>query len=351
MARHPSPWYWEARDGWYATVGGVRHRLADGRGSKRDALRRLGELLAERDRPAEAAGAPAVGHLIALYLADLRKRRAAGDLGEYTRDDAKRRLAGFADLHGDLPADQLRPHHVQAWLDTRAGWGPTSRHDGVGAVKAVTRWAAGQGHLDRDPLAGLRKPPRRARREAIPDPEAVRKVFAAILTSELADLLAFVHETGCRPKEARTLEARHLDLAAGVATLAEHKTARKTGRRRSIYLTPRALGIARRLAEAHPVGPIFRNSEGRTWTHNAVGLAVRRLRERAGLGKEVVAYALRHGFATDALANGVPVALVAELMGHADLRMMGTYSHLSDRADVLREAAARARGGGQEASS
>ena len=58
--------------------------------------------------------------------------------------------------------------------------------------------------------------------------------------------------------------------------------------------------------------------------------------------KAMVAYALRHSFATDALAKQIPVVLVAELMGHKDTSMMSVYSHISDRHDVLREAAEKA---------
>lgn len=346
MARHPSPWYWEARDGWYATVGGVRHRLADGKPAKRAALKRLGELLAGQgrgDAPAEVL--PVVG-LVTLYLEDLRRRKESKDVAEQAKADAVRRMAGFVEMHGDLPADQLRPHHVQAWLDTRTTWGATSRHDGVGAVRSVFRWAKAQGHLERDPLDGMKKPQRKPKREAIPEPGDVERAFAAIVTPELADLLTFVYETGCRPKEARTLEARHLDIGRGIAVQADHKTAKKTRKKRVIYLTGRAAEIAARLAAAHPEGAIFRNSRGNAWTHNAVGLAVRRIRERTGLGPEMVAYAFRHGFATDALARGVSPAFVAEMMGHADLRMLATYSHLSEQHEALREAVEKVRGGG-----
>jgi integrase len=168
--------------------------------------------------------------------------------------------------------------------------------------------------------------------------------MAAALTPELADLLTFIHATGCRPKEARTIEARHLDRAERVAVLVRHKTAHKTGKKRVIYLPEPAAEVAFRLADLRPEGPIFLNTRGRPWTHNALGLAVRRLRKRAGLTGDMVAYAFRHGFATDALTRGISSALVAELMGHADLRMLHRYAHLSDKHDALREAVAKVRG-------
>jgi site-specific recombinase XerD len=54
---------------------------------------------------------------------------------------------------------------------------------------------------------------------------------------------------------------------------------------------------------------------------------------------------LRHSFATDALANGVPDAQVAELLGHSETAMLHEhYSHLTARARALRSALGRVRG-------
>src|SRR5207253_2570501 len=94
------------------------------------------------------------------------------------------------------------------------------------------------------------------------------------------------------------------------------KTSRRTGRKRVIHLQPEALEICRQLAAEHPDGPIFRNEDGAPWTKDAINCQIRRLRKRAGLGRDVFAYAFRHLFVTDALERSVPVATVAELAGH-----------------------------------
>ena len=68
------------------------------------------------------------------------------------------------------------------------------------------------------------------------------------------------------------------------------------------------------------------------------------LRERAGVPKGPVAYGYRHAFATDVLANGVPDAHVAELLGHSGTAMLHRhYSHLTARSQALREALGRVR--------
>lgn len=356
MARDAEPWRWEERGGWYAWVRGSRRRLAPFKDGKRAATRRLNELLEEAERGA-GAGDHTVGELVLMYLRALGQRREDGEVERQTKDDAARRLAGFGEAYGDLPSDEVKPLHVQAWLDSRKGWGATSRHDGVGAVKAVFRWALQQGHVGRDPLAGLKKPQRKGRREEIPTPAVVAAVFAAALSPELTEILAFIQDTGCRPKEARTLEAVNLEPAHGIAVLSKHKTGKKTGKKRVLYLQGRAGAIAGRLALARPEGPIFLNTKGRPWTKDALTSAVSRAKARIAAGaakhgqpppdlKAFVAYALRHLYITDGAAKGIPAPILAELAGHADLRMISTYSHISDRHELLGDAAAKIAGGG-----
>ena len=62
-----------------------------------------------------------------------------------------------------------------------------------------------------------------------------------------------------------------------------------------------------------------------------------------GLGR-VIAYGYRHGLATDALANGVPDAQVAELLGHSGTAMLHQhFAHLGAKAQPLRSALGRIR--------
>jgi integrase len=120
----------------------------------------------------------------------------------------------------------------------------------------------------------------------------------------------------------------------------------KKGRRRVLYLTPAAVELLRELAARHKYGgPLFRNRIGRPWTRNALGMAMRKACKHAGLPAKPL-YGLRHGFATDALAAGVPDAHVAELLGHANTSQLHKhYSHLATRVRLLTDAAGAVRRG------
>src|SRR5262249_38803856 len=89
----------------------------------------------------------------------------------------------------------------------------------------------------------------------------------------------------------------------------------------------------------HPTGLVFRNSRGGAWLRNLVSRRLKKLRPKFGLDDGVVFYSLRHLFITDALERGVPIATVAELVGHRDLTMISRiYSRLSGRTAHLRDA-------------
>jgi integrase len=152
-----------------------------------------------------------------------------------------------------------------------------------------------------------------------------------------------LHETGARPSELARLTAEDVDFGAGVAILTEHKTAHATGKARRIVLSPNALAIVTAQAEAHPEGPIPRNSMGDPWMKKNIGYAMRGTCRRAGVS--AIVYGYRHTYATDALSKGVPDSVVAALLGHSTTTMLHKhYSHLTGRVQVLRDALGKVRG-------
>jgi site-specific recombinase XerD len=74
---------------------------------------------------------------------------------------------------------------------------------------------------------------------------------------------------------------------------------------------------------------LFRPPVGAPMTENSVAKLVTRLRGRTGIAG-FTPHVLRHGYATRLLRAGVPVEVVAELLGHASPTTTAqTYSHLT----------------------
>ena len=157
----------------------------------------------------------------------------------------------------------------------------------------------------------------------------------------LLDLLTVLRETGCRPKEARIVEARHIDGHRWVFDVLESKGKK---RRRVVKLTDTAFTICQRLALKYPEGPLFRNRNGKPWSHRAVDYRLWRLSRK--LGFSVTAYSLRHSWATDAIGRGASLAAIAFFMGHQGTKMLETvYSHVDRKDEFLDSEFKKAIGG------
>ena len=141
------------------------------------------------------------------------------------------------------------------------------------------------------------------------------------------------------------MKAADADLEAGVWTLREHKTGRKTGKPRTVYLTAAMAALTGELAALNPEGPLFLNYRKKPWNRNSIRCRFRALRKRFPAFGHFTATSLRRAFVTDALERGVDVAKVAELVGHTGTDMvMRHYHQLQERVKHMRDMAEKAVG-------
>ena len=91
------------------------------------------------------------------------------------------------------------------------------------------------------------------------------------------------------------MTAANVNLDLGVWTFTQHKTAKRTGKPRVIYLTPAMVDLSRRLMAERPTGPLFTtmhhvrvNGElvARGFSRNGVRCRFRHLREKLPTLKE-----------------------------------------------------------------
>ncbi|HVX10003.1 MAG TPA: site-specific integrase [Pirellulales bacterium] len=330
--RQPKPFFRKQTQSWYVQIGKRQHNL--GRDEK-EAWAKYHELMSSTPAPADET--TLIGDLLGRFLEWTKLHRKPATFTWYAEY-----VNSFGQFVGSRPAAEIKPHHVTRWLDFH-GWKDTTRCCAIRAIKRAFNWAVEEGYLDASPVRKVKRG-KPKRRETIISAEQWQAILAEVPDTAFRDLLTFARETGARPQEARAIEARHLDLAAGLILLPANEA--KGERPRPIYLNDAALPLVARLAEEHPTGPLFQNTRGKRWTKNAVTLRWRRLRRKIGI-EGATMYALRHSFATDALMNGVDSIVVAELMGHADQTMVArTYQHLAKNPEFLRRAANAARQSG-----
>ncbi|HON68939.1 MAG TPA: site-specific integrase [Phycisphaerae bacterium] len=193
------------------------------------------------------------------------------------------------------------------------------------AAAAVLEWARGQGWLECEPVAP--KVPKGVRKARDVEPGKLADALDD-LPDRAGHILRFIAATGCRPSEACKLEWSQVHLEAGICILPGHKTAKKTGKPRTIYLTDEASVILRAMLPKGevPTGPVFRSRLGEPYTSSGLRSILRR---HGGINP----YSLRHTFAQTAL-DTLPMEDVATLLGHADLATVQTYCQIRDRRAV-----------------
>lgn len=332
MARPAKPWYWKARDAWYVTIQGKRVPLCKGKANKNEAYRRFLELDADQTRAVTA-------RITGKEVCDFYIKHAKANLKPKTHRWYAMYLEPFGKTVAKTDANDVKPKDVTDFINEHPEWNTTTRAGAVTAIKRAWQHAHAEGRITLNHLKPMKKPRALRRDEIIDEREAALFIKAA--KPEFRSLLEFIHATGCRPGEAALIERRHVQLHHKEVRfrIGEDKTSGRTGKPRVIHLNETATAILTELMQKGGTGRLFRNSKGNPWTEFSIAIAARKARDRAGLDERAVAYSFRHLWATNALARGVPLAIVAEMMGNSPEIVAKVYSHLSDKKQLLLDAA------------
>lgn len=341
--RTHKPWYRASNDAWYVEINGKQVRLAKGKANQKTAYDTFYRLMAQGPGGLPKADKIKVAHVCDYFLAWSQKHHDDRTFKWY-----KSFLQSFCSFEqvGTTLALEVKPFHVTRWLDAHPGW-KSARRCAITSVKRAFNWAYGEGIISENPLRVLRKPPSERRERIITEAERV-ELYAAIKDQQFRDFVFALQETGCRPSEVRkvTAENVHLDGRVPVWIFENHKTRKRTGQPRVIYLTQSMVELTKKLMAKYPTGPLFRGPRSRQgFTRNGIRSRFTLLRKKLPHLKGVISYTFRHTYTTEALERGVPMATVAELIGHKDLKMIAQhYCHLSEKREHLQKAAEQATG-------
>jgi integrase len=345
MPRRPGIWLRSGTDWYYTTIDGEKVRLSK---DKAEAERMFHQLLSqkgiEQPEPAAQLG-PSFKKLADEFLVNTK-----GDKNPETVAIQGKVLQAFCDRNKGLRAADLKGHTVVKWIawenewrakKGRKPWGTSTQALAIKTIKAACNWGVKIGYLKEHPIKRL-SPGKVARRERIITTEERRRI-REFVQPEFAEFLFVVEKTGARPyKEIGLLEAKHIDFEQGTATLVKHKNARKTGKPRVIYLVAEVLDILKERAERYPEGFLFRTRRDSAWNQSNSMKWMTLIREKLGI--DFMLYHLRHTYITEAIINGVPVEVIAELVGNTPEIIHRHYAHVAKNKDALKAAARKAIG-------
>ena len=162
------PRYWPTRKGYYVNFHGVRHCLAAGeicsncQQRERDgsipscerckALRYAADLRfaqIRNDADVDAAKDTALLNVVLnRYIAKHLPKKKPG-----TQSIVKRGFASFNVDHGHMQVKDLKPHHVDTWLDSMTTRGNSTRRMYFASINGALNWAATKGLIEKNPVA------------------------------------------------------------------------------------------------------------------------------------------------------------------------------------------------------
>jgi len=150
-------------------------------------------------------------------------------------------------------------------------------------------------------------------------------------------LIAVLYRGGLRISEALALRAKDVDQAAGTVTVLHGKG----DQRRTVGMDPAAFALLERwLDKRRALGlsgrrPIFCTLGGEPLDSSYVRRLLPRLAAKAGIEKRVHAHGLRHAHAAELAAEGLPVNVVQQQLGHGSLATTDRYlRHIAPRERV-----------------
>ena len=224
--------------------------------------------------------------------------------------------------------DRIARVDVLRWFEAYSRTAPGNANKALALLGQILNHAIACGHIATNPVRGIARNPGRKMtrflsREEIARLHLVLDRYTHGSAAQQADIIRLLLLTGCRRNEIARL--RRDEVREGRLELADSKT----GPRTVLLNSPARQIIARRMRMGNGpwLFPSSRNPSGRPSREPGLWYRVRR---EAGI-EDVRLHDLRHTVASQAALNGVPLPVVARLLGHSSVRMTLRYAHVGDK--------------------
>ena len=232
---------------------------------------------------------------------------------------------------GTLPLDRITRSRVNRWFDQYSRSAPGGANHTLVILSGILNHSIVCGHITMNPARGVRRNPRQKMTRFL-SREEIRRLHAVLgvcvaerpVHAPAADIIRLLLLTGCRRGEILNLQWR--EVGEDIIELVDSKTGPRT-----VFLSPKAKAVIER--QPRPDSPwVFPSPANREKPRSAE--SVERLwtmaRKQAGI-EDVRLHDLRHSVASQAVLKGVPLPVVARLLGHSQVSMTLRYAHVADK--------------------
>ncbi len=228
----------------------------------------------------------------------------------------------------------------------------TTRIHYHGSISRMCKWAIGQGHIDNNPMEGIKKPKKR-RKEIYPLTPTEYNRFIQIVEevdNYWVPMVQFLIFTGARVGEMTALRWRDVDFDEGVVHIRQSWNDKsrilklpKNDTTRQVPLYEDSINALQRLPP--PVSPdefVFKAKKGGMATYTVVRRFFAKAVLAFGRGCRLNIKDLRHTFATMMIEETGNMTLVSQWLGHSSIDItVDTYTHLNAVGQVAKATIAK----------
>ena len=216
--------------------------------------------------------------------------------------------------------------------------GVSTQRTRLGAVQRFFAWLCKQNRLQANPAADLELP--RKQQKSLPKALSLDEVHRILNLPDVTDplglrdrcILELFYATGIRRSELVRVDVEDLNRDTGVLMIRKGKG----GKDRVVPVGDRVLSwLHRYLEESRPrllVGldehALFLSGYGDRFSAQYIGNWVRKLMDKAEIGRNGSCHLLRHSCATHMLENGADIRFIQQLLGHARLDTTQIYTEV-----------------------
>lgn len=287
----------------------------------------------------DAVGGPTIEELQVAFL-----HAAERDIAQATFKQYKSLLGDFCERHKDRYARNITAADVDAEKTrlTKAGRKMETVNHVVKAIKRMFNWSVEVDLLEVSPIAKVKKIKFAKEKKGRPltedEIEKMLKTSEAEGQPELRDAIVVLLETGMRIGELASLSANEVDFEKRLIRIPKtaDKTASTTTRQRlPIKMSPNVHDILQN--RRNQEGLLFKGARSGPFNKDAAGKLWNKIRDKAGLDKNLTIHCLRHTFITRAILAGVTYEQLEPITGNSARIMREYYAEWTETsaADVM----------------
>lgn len=230
---------------------------------------------------------------------------------------------------------KITKDHVLAFLSAEQARGISGRTLArrLVAIKVFLRYLQREGAIATNPTETMDSPKQWKKLPSVLSTEEVEALLGAPDKNPKTGrrdkaMLETLYSTGLRVSELAGLTLDDIHLEESYL-----RCFGKGKKERQVPLSPRACDYIRRyIAENREAPPheraLFITYRHAPFSRKGIWLMIKQYAKSAGISKNITPHTLRHSFASHLLANGAPVRVIQEMLGHADIATTQIYTHV-----------------------